>query len=64
MESKLAQVMNIVWFFTSNIHLGYNEVICAGQKLYRYTEFGNTLKKTIFPQDSSQNSYQGESVQL
>ena len=51
-----------VVFFTSNIYLGHNEVICAGQKLYRYTEFGNTLKKTIFPQDSPQNSYRGEFI--
>lgn len=41
-------VMNIVQFFTSNIHLGHNEVTCAGQKLYRYTKFGNTLKKPYF----------------
>ena len=53
-----------VVFLILYIHLGHNEVIRAGQKLYRYTKFGNTLKKTVFPQDSPQNSYQGESVHL
>ena len=64
-ESKLAQLMNIgQLFYIKYSHLGHNEVIHAGQKLYKYTECGNTLKKTIFPQDSPQNSYWAESLQL
>ena len=45
MEGKLTQVMN---FFVRYSHLGHNEVIHAGQKLYRYTKFETHLRKRIF----------------
>ena len=45
MEGNLTQIMN---FFMRYSRLGHNEVIHAGQKLYRYTKFETHLRKRIF----------------
>ena len=45
MQSRLAQVINVVLLFIKYSDLVHNEVIHTSQKLYRYTECQNNFKK-------------------